>query len=62
MLLCIRVLRKLEFRVMNRTARIIAALALVALIAGCGARGPLEPPPGADPNPPPEPFVLDPVI
>ena len=47
---------------MNTTARIIAALALMALVAGCGARGPLEPPPGADTNPPPEPFVLDPVI
>ncbi|MDH3740533.1 MAG: lipoprotein [Hyphomicrobiales bacterium] len=47
---------------MNTTARIIAALALMALVAGCGARGPLEPPPGADTKPPPEPFVLDPVI
>jgi len=47
---------------MNTTARIIAAAALMALVAGCGARGPLEPPPGAEQKPPPEPFVLDKVI
>jgi len=47
---------------MNTTARIVAALALMALVAGCGVRGPLEPPPGAEPVPPPEPFVLDKVI
>ncbi|MGI9463561.1 MAG: LPS translocon maturation chaperone LptM [Aestuariivirgaceae bacterium] len=48
---------------LNMTFRIITIAVLAVLLAGCGARGPLEPPPGAQTDPPPDPpFVLDKVI
>ena len=48
---------------MNSLVRIITVAALAALLVGCGARGALEPPPGAQTDPPPnEPFVLDKII
>jgi len=48
---------------MSDTLRILAVLALALGLAACGARGPLEPPPGAESLPPPEePFVLDKLV
>ncbi len=48
---------------MRKSIRVIAVAAVAALLAGCGARGPLEPPPGAEAAPPQNPpFVLDKVI
>ena len=48
---------------MRNLIKVLAVIGLIALVAGCGARGPLQPPPGsssdADADPP---FVLDPVI
>ena len=35
---------------MIRVCRLAAVAALSILIAGCGARGPLEPPPGYEPD------------
>ncbi len=48
---------------MGGLVRICAVAGLAVLLAACGARGPLEPPPGGvqDPGADP-PFVLDPVV
>ncbi|WP_170984223.1 LPS translocon maturation chaperone LptM [Rhodoligotrophos defluvii] len=47
---------------MRRTTA-IAALVLTALsLAGCGVRGPLDPPPGGREPDPEEPVLLDPLI
>lgn len=48
---------------MSRFAKVLIVIAVALLAAGCGARGPLEPPPGSqhDPNADP-PFILDPVV
>ncbi len=52
-----------ELAGMSGIIRIMAVTALAALVAGCGARGALEPPPGAQTDPQPDPpFVLDKVI
>jgi len=42
--------------------RIVLAFFLSGLLAACGARGALEPPPDAPKNPPDEEIVLDPLI
>ncbi len=42
--------------------RIVLAFLLSGLLAACGARGALEPPPDAPKNPPDEEIVLDPLI
>ena len=42
---------------MTRVQLIAAVIALAALVAGCGARGPLEPPPGDAPEPSPPPVI-----
>lgn len=62
---------------MGSVLRIVIVLALAALsLAGCGVRGPLEPPPGAIAEPqsgsapaeadetaaPSKPFILDPLL
>ena len=48
---------------MSSTLRIMAVMALALGLAACGARGPLEPPPGAESTPPPEePIVLDKLV
>jgi predicted small lipoprotein YifL len=48
---------------MGRLIRILTVAGFAVLVTACGARGPLEPPPGSthDPNADP-PFILDPVI
>lgn len=48
---------------MGSLRKLFAIAGVVLLVAACGARGPLEPPPGSthDPNADP-PFILDPVI
>ncbi len=42
--------------------RIVLAFLLSGFLAACGARGALEPPPGAPKNPPDREIVLDPLI
>ena len=44
------------------TRRIIILLALAGLLAACGARGALKPPPGAPEQQPDRNIVLDPLI
>ncbi len=46
---------------MNLRSLLIFAL-LAGLLAGCGVRGPLEPPPGAAAPDPDEPAAIDPLI
>jgi predicted small lipoprotein YifL len=43
-----------------RNLLVIALLA--GLVAACGVRGPLEPPPGAEDEPKDPPFILDPLV
>jgi len=42
--------------------QLLLAALLAALLAGCGVRGPLEPPPGAEDEPEDPPFILDPLV
>ncbi len=42
--------------------RIVIVLGLACLLAACGARGALQPPPGAPQSPPDRDIVLDPLI
>jgi predicted small lipoprotein YifL len=42
--------------------KVILAALLAALVAACGVRGPLEPPPGAEDEPEDQPFILDPLV
>ncbi len=48
---------------MSRLAKLLGVIGVAILVAGCGARGPLEPPPGAQNDPDADPpFILDPVV
>ncbi len=47
---------------MTRMPAMIAALGLALLLAGCGARGNPEPPPGSKPPDPDREIVLDPLV
>ena len=42
--------------------RLLVAATLASLVAACGVRGPLEPPPGAEEEPLDPPFILDPLV
>jgi predicted small lipoprotein YifL len=42
--------------------RLLVAALLAGLVAGCGVRGDLEPPPGAEDEPQDPPFILDPLV
>ena len=42
--------------------RLLVAVLLACLLAACGVRGPLEPPPGAKDEPKDPPFILDPLV
>jgi len=44
------------------TRRILIILSLAGLLAACGARGALQPPPGAPETQPDHDIVLDPLI
>ncbi len=47
---------------MTALRSLLVAALLVALVSGCGVRGPLEPPPGAKDEPKDPPFILDPLV
>ncbi len=47
---------------MMRLPAMIIALSLAFVLAGCGARGKPEPPPGASPPDPDRAIVLDPLV
>jgi predicted small lipoprotein YifL len=47
---------------MTAWRRVLVAALLAGLVAGCGVRGDLEPPPGAEQEPEDPPFILDPLI
>ena len=41
---------------------LLLAAMLAGLVAACGVRGDLEPPPGAEEEPEDPPFILDPLV
>lgn len=47
---------------MSALRNLVIGVMLVALLAACGVRGDLEPPPGAKEQPKDPPFVLDPLV
>ncbi len=47
---------------MTALCRLLVAALLASLVTGCGVRGPLEPPPGAEQEPEDPPFILDPLV
>lgn len=47
---------------MTALRSLLVAALVAALLAGCGVRGPLEPPPGAEDEPEDPPFILDPLV
>jgi predicted small lipoprotein YifL len=47
---------------MTALRSLLLAGLVAALVAACGVRGPLEPPPGAEDEPTDPPFILDPLV
>jgi predicted small lipoprotein YifL len=47
---------------MTALRNLVLAALLASLVAACGVRGPLEPPPGAEDEPRDPPFILDPLV
>jgi predicted small lipoprotein YifL len=47
---------------MTAVRSLIVVAMLAGLVAACGVRGPLEPPPGAEDEPVDPPFILDPLV
>ena len=47
---------------MSVLRKLLAVVLLAGLVAACGVRGPLEPPPGAEDEPKDPPFILDPLV
>jgi predicted small lipoprotein YifL len=47
---------------MTALRSLVLAALLASLVAACGVRGPLEPPPGAEDEPRDPPFILDPLV
>jgi predicted small lipoprotein YifL len=57
-----RYLRTSDARFMSSLRILLVLSAVAAALAGCGVRGPLEPPPGAAAPDPYEPAAVDPLI
>jgi predicted small lipoprotein YifL len=47
---------------MTALRSLLVAALLAGILAACGVRGPLEPPPGAKDEPKDPPFILDPLV
>jgi predicted small lipoprotein YifL len=47
---------------MTALRSLLVAALVAGLVAACGVRGPLEPPPGAEDEPKDPPFILDPLV
>ena len=47
---------------MSGLRKLLVVVVLAGLVAACGVRGPLEPPPGVEDEPQDPPFILDPLV